>query len=118
MTRFDNKIQTHGEAVEIWRDSGSVEDGYGDTTPIWAMAYEEYAWIQKRKQGGNIPGVPGILDRAPYVIFLKSTTDAQDLDMVKTAAGVQYRIEKLNEVPAHRGATSHHSADARLVEEG
>lgn len=104
--------------MEIWRDTGSTPDSYGDLTPTWAKAYDEYAWIQKRKQGGNVPGVAGILDRAPYIIFLKSTTDSQDLDMVKTGDGVQYRLEKLNEVNGFAGAISHHEADARLVEEG
>lgn len=118
MTRFDNIIQLKGEAVEIHRDTGNVEDGYGDITPIWGKAYDEYAWIQKRKQGGNEPGVAGILDRAPYIIFLKSTSSSQDLDMAKTAAGVFYSLEKLNPVTMYDGSTSHYEADARLVEEG
>lgn len=117
MTRFDNTIQLKGEAVEIHRDTGSTPDGYGDITPTWGKLADEYAWIQKTKQGGNEPGIAGILDRAPYLIFLKSTTASQDLDMVKTAAGVYYRIEKLNEVTGYSGV-SHYEADAKLVEEG
>ena len=51
-------------------------------------------------------------------MLLCCDTDSQDLDMVKTAAGVQYRIEKLNPVEMHRSAISHYEADAKLVEEG
>lgn len=118
MTRFDDRIQTHGEEVELHRDTGSVTDNYGDTTPVWGKVADEYAWIQKRKQGGNEPGMAGILDVAEYVVFLKSTTSSQDLDMVKTAESIYYRLEKVNDVTMYGGETSHKAADASKVEEG
>jgi hypothetical protein len=119
MTRMDDKIQLYGDACEMHRDTGTVTDNYGDKTPIWGKVSggDEYVWIQKRKLGGREPGPAGILDRAPYIGFLKSSTVSQDLDMV-VVGSVKYRIEKLNEVSQIRDEVSHYEADLRLVEEG
>jgi len=117
MTRMDIQIQLKGEALTLQRDTGSVEDDYGDVTPVWgdvSLSETEYIWVMKKEQGGNEPGPAGILDEAGYLGLLQSFTEAQELDMVLST----YRIEKLSEVKAANGDTSHYEADLRKVEEG
>ena len=117
MTRMDDKIQLNGDACEVWRDTGSVTNTYGDTTPIWGKVDDEYIWIQKRRLGGREASPAGILDEAPYIGFLKSDTAFQELDMA-VVGSVNWRIEKLNKIARIRDETSHYEAQLRLVEEG
>jgi len=119
MTDVDALIDINGSSVEIWRDTGTVEDDYGDITPIWGKAADEYAWIQRGqdvKASGITSGIAGEMDESDYLGVFKSDSVLQGKDIVKKS-GVSYEVKKA-EAMEILGFTSHLEAWLVQLEEG
>ena len=121
MTDVDNLIDINGSSVEIWRNTGTVEDDYGDITPDWGSSAfaTETAWIQRGqtvKASGITAGIAGEMDESDYFGFFKSDSVLQAEDIVKKGV-VSYEVKKV-EAMEILGFTSHLEAWLVQLEEG
>jgi len=117
-TRMDDRIKMMGELLVLHRNTGSVENNYGDKTPIWgvvSLSETEYIWVQDPKPDPYAYGVPGRLDVDLKVGLFMSYTEALELDKVLSTPN--YRIERLRLIKRNGGETSHYEASLRKMEE-
>ena len=121
MTDVDALIEINGSSVEIWRNTGTVEDDYGDIVPIWGSSAfaTEIAWIQSGssvKASGITSGIAGEMDESDYLGVFKSDSVVQRKDITKKG-GVSYEVKKVEEMEI-LGFASHHEAWLVVLEEG